>query len=644
MTQSKITTIDFEFHSSNEEHPTLICAVMDEVKYWLANGSDKSILIRDIEAKKDHTFIAYYSVAEARCFLALGLNPMDYQWVDLYSEFRMLQNSNDEFEYGTYIPRTGIDKVKFSVRPIPGMEDIITDHSIVPSNYINASWKLLGERVDSERKDKMRDIILSKDINLIESNKEEILNYCLDDTKNLIPMLNKVFQYYLDNTPYGKERLRVQMKERGEYCAATARCEQLGIPIDIPFLKLIESKTQDIIKEERRRFNEEHFKYFEESYTPPPKTFKNGKVHIFKPVPPKKNTKAYQSYIESLQIKDFPKTDGGAFKSDKNTLEEYRFIPTCEALYQYGKLETSLKWFNNDNGSEFYEAVGKDEIVRPFYGVFGTQTSRNAAKAKTFPLAMSHWLRTIVKPKAGQYIISSDFSQQEIYVAAILSQDQNLLDAYLSGDVYLEFGKQAGLIPKNGTKKTHSKERQMCKATVLGLQFGMGKVKLQAKLSFELKEQVSLEKTEELVQAHKDTYSDYWQYVYSIRKDYQRGESLTLSDGWMLFSDNPSITSVGNFPVQGHAAAITRHAIVALWKKGIKVICGLHDAVYCSSTTPEKDLEIIEKQLIESTRIVLYEVKSNIRIDSKVYSSIDLFLEEKGEEDWNRLKKFFIDK
>jgi DNA polymerase I-like protein with 3'-5' exonuclease and polymerase domains len=177
---------------------------------------------------------------------------------------------------------------------------------------------------------------------------------------------------------------------------------------------------------------------------------------------------AYQKYIESLKIPNFPKTESGKYKCDSDTLEVWGYWGGLEKLWKYNKTESSLKWFTDNNKQGFFDRFGSDNRVRPYYGVFGTQTGRNAAKAKTFPLAMSSWLRSIVQAPFGSSIISADFSQQEVYVAAILSGDENLMAAYESGDVYLDFAKQAGLVPRDATKESHKTMRNLCKSTVLG--------------------------------------------------------------------------------------------------------------------------------------------------------------------------------
>ena len=52
----------------------------------------------------------------------------------------------------------------------------------------------------------------------------------------------------------------------------------------------------------------------------------------------------------------------------------------------------------------------------------------------------------MIKPKEGSvgYI---DFSSQEMGIAAGLSGNERLIEAYNAGDPYLAFAKQAGLIP-----------------------------------------------------------------------------------------------------------------------------------------------------------------------------------------------------
>ena len=637
--------LDFEFYNSNEKKMDVVAAVISmdklDLKYNLLNPKD----LNDFKAvfsnldKENTIILAYAAMAESRSLLSLGIDPLQFKWIDLYVEFRMLCNSNNRFNYGEYLAKTG--DMAYSTPPNPSLteeekEKDHGNHEEVPKNLINAVYKLMRVRLDQEEKDTMRDLILSKDLVKIHAYMDEILDYCASDTKYLRALDIAIQREYEKE---GLHDFRGDQLSRGRYSVCTAHCEHLGLPIDTNLLQKIIKQTPKILDLHKEEVNK-HFNFFIPDYQRPPIKRKNGSIFNYKMTPAHKDMAAYQAHVESLQISNFPKTKTGKYKLDKDTLEEYGYWGGLEALWKYNKTESSLKWFNKENGDGFFDRVGSDNCVRPYYGIFGTQTGRNAAKAKTFPLAMSSWLRAIIRPDHGKVIIGADFSQQEVYVAAILSKDQNLLNAYNSGDVYLAFAKQANLVPENATKQTHKLERDLCKATVLGLQFGMGATKLQTKLRLDSGKEVSMERTLELIKAHKDVFSTYWKWVYNVTNNYKEGNPLVTTDGWTLFCDNPSIPSVRNFLVQANAASITRQAIVIMTEAGLNVLCGLHDAVYVLSDSPTWH-EMVMKDCMElATQRILKEEQTKIRIDFKIISNENTWVEEKGQKEWEKIKEF----
>lgn len=647
----QIVGIDFEFYNSNEKDLTLVAAVIDLgllglIHFNLFEEKAKENLIFSLLELRDggNIFVSYATMAEARAFEALGLDPLDFEWIDLYSEFIMLCNSNDKFAYGDYVSSTG--QISHSIPPTPYMTDEekeadTADHTEIPKNLINCAYKMLNLRLDSHQKEEMRALILSQNHNEIVTRMNEILDYCASDTKHLRSIYEALFKAL---EVEGLSSFIHDQLLRGRYTTAIAKSESLGIPINMNLLNKVIDKTPEILDIHKEDVNG-HFPFFIPDIQRPPITRKNGKVFHYKPTPAHKDMAAYQRYVESLQISGFPKTKTGKYKSDKDTLEEWGYWKGLESLWKYNKIESNLKWFNKENKNGFFDRMGNDSRIRPYYGIFGTQTGRNAAKAKTFPLAMSSWLRAIIQAPSESTIIGSDFSQQEVYVAAILSGDTNLLDAYNSGDVYLAFAKQAGLVPEDATKVSHKHERTLCKATVLGLQFGMGHKKLKTKLKLDSGQDVTDERTEQLILAHHTTYKQYWTWVYQLSKRYSSGEPLLTSDGWALFTDNLVMTSVRNFPVQATAASITRLAVIKCWENGLKVMAPLHDAVYILAADDgdiDNTVHWIEQILIECTAKILgqrYE-DCTIRIDTKVIRHQDTWIEEKGEKDWNKIKGF----
>lgn len=640
--------IDFEFFNSNEAIMTpvacVICAPKETFRFQLLFSDDVIKLKTQLNVfkRRKDILIAHAAGAEARALISLGIEPLDFLWIDTYVEFIMLCNSNNKYRHGNYLNKQG--DICYSTPSRPGLSDEekdsdTEDHTESPKNLVNTAYKLIKLRLDQKEKDAMRELILSKDITRIKENMLDILDYCESDTRHLISIYEALS---LALTQEGLSDFLPDQLERGRYAVASAKCESLGIPINITLLNKIIEQTPTILEQQKESVNE-HFPCFTKGHQKPPRTTKSGKVISYKPIPPKKDSKAYQNYVGSLNLSIFPLTATGRYKSDSDTLEEWRSAKGIDALFKYNKTEASLKWFNKDNKNGFFERFSQqDNCVRPYYGIFGTQTGRNAAKAKTFPLAMSSWLRAIIQPKKNQYIICCDFSQQEVYVAAILSGDTGLLQAYQSGDVYLAFAKQAGLVPVHATKLSHKEMRTLCKATVLGLQFGMGHNKLKTKLRLDSGMEISDEQTSILITAHKETFRVYWKWVKEISQEYKNGTPLITPDGWTLFTDNTVMTSVRNFPVQATAAAITRKAIIRCWEMGLQVMCGLHDAIYIISSHPEFDKDILEEVMLWATEQILKESTTTIRIDTKILSHEDLWIEEKGQEDWNKLKEFLV--
>ena len=104
---------------------------------------------------------------------------------------------------------------------------------------------------------------------------------------------------------------------------------------------------------------------------------------------------------------------------------------------------------------------------------FRSKTGRNQPSNTRSIFGPSVWIRGLIKPAEGRAIAYVDWSAQEIAIAGALSGDLLLWKAYESGDPYIAFAKQAGLVPADATKKSHSLERAVCKILFLGIGYGM---------------------------------------------------------------------------------------------------------------------------------------------------------------------------
>ena len=80
----------------------------------------------------------------------------------------------------------------------------------------------------------------------------------------------------------------------------------------------------------------------------------------------------------------------------------------------------------------------------------------------------------MIKSVKGYGIAYIDWFLWEFAIAAAISGDQAMKQAYASRDPYLEFAKLSGAVPPDATKKSHPKKRALYKGTVLAVNYGMG--------------------------------------------------------------------------------------------------------------------------------------------------------------------------
>jgi hypothetical protein len=113
--------------------------------------------------------------------------------------------------------------------------------------------------------------------------------------------------------------------------------------------------------------------------------------------------------------------------------------------------------------------IGADGRNRCLLSPFGARSGRNTPSNSKFIFGPSVWLRSLIQPACGEGVAYIDWVQQEFGIAAALSQDRNMIKAYRSGDAYLEFAKQAGAVPANATKESHSAVREVYKQNALGV-------------------------------------------------------------------------------------------------------------------------------------------------------------------------------
>ncbi len=622
--------LDFEFNRVVEPNVNLVSAATYDEKrnekcVWILHNSPKRQRELSSYLKQFKVIIGYACVAEARSFLALGLNPLDFMWIDLFLEYRMLTNHNDELQWGNQL----VDgKVRFFKKPKPKYARTEEDSEAgfkATHSLAEATYKLTGEIRDTVEKTEARDLIISDPEKFTPVEIKRILRYNLED----VVFLPRIWKR--EKEEFGKLDAATSMQQyfreatvRGRYSAHTAIMEARGYPINLQATKNFSKQVPHILMACQRDINGQF---------PENRPFRwNKRTTKFS-----SNEAAIRGWIEeNADTKRWMKTDGGKKKQPKLSLsleaweKQFAFkhsYPTGNygaQMVRFLKLKQSLYGFSDSGGKRknFWDSVGSDNRVRPYMNIFGAQSSRSQPAASGFMFLKPAWMRSLVEPEPGKFLAGIDYGQQEFFLSALESEDQNMIDAYLSGDPYLYWAKLAGAIPENGTKETHKRERDLFKNTCLGINYGMTKVGLAAKLTGDTGRVYTEEEAQGLIDLFEDTFPDYMEWKRQLMDDYSQGYGIALPCGWRMWCDNDNLRSVCNVPIQGFGASIMRKAVDLAESRGSKIVFTLHDALYIEGKTKnfEKDLANLYISMKEAFRFYFkdteyYEVSGNIKLD-----------------------------
>jgi len=432
----------------------------------------------------------------------------------------------------------------------------------------------------------MRDLVLTGGP-WSEEEQGQILDYCQSDVEALPLLLEKL--YPTINLP--------QALIRGQYMAATAQMEHHGIPIDTETLNLLKTHWEDIKSTLIENVDEQYHIYENGSFRL--ERFKNWLTQNNIPWP----------HLESGQ----PDLKTDTFKKMSHIYPEV--LPLKE-------LRTALSQLRLNKLS-----VGADARNRCMLSPFGTVTGRNTPSNTRFIFGPAVWFRALIKPEP--YI---DYEKQEFAIAAALSGDRNMIDAYRTGDPYLSFGKQAGALPPHATKETHEAERELFKAVTLGVNYGMGR----ETLAFSIKRSVL--KAHNLIEQHKATYKQFWKWSNNVRNFANLYGYLITNYGWKFHTgNNPNPRMLGNFPIQGNGAEILRLAVILAFRRGVKVIGPVHDAILIQSDLKSLDdaIQTAQEAMVEASEIVLNGFK--ITTEAKKFCYPNRYTDNRGVPMWNRV-------
>jgi hypothetical protein len=447
------------------------------------------------------------------------------------------------------------------------------------------------DSIGTVEKNEMRDLVL-RGGPWAADERAAILDYCESDVAALARLLPAMLHHI--------DLPRALL--RGRYMAAIARMERNGVPIDVKALALQQRHWPDIqdqlIAEVDRDYS---------VYEGP--TFK---------------TDRFAAWLAHNNI-PWPRLDSGRLDLSDDTFREVaRAWPVVAPLRELRAALSQMRL------SEL--AVGRDGRNRTMLSAFRARTGRNQPGNTKFIFGPSVWLRGLIKPSPGHGIAYIDWAQQEFGIAAALSGDPLMMDAYRSGDPYLAFAKQAGAAPFDATKATHKAVRDQFKSTVLAVQYGMGADALSQRIG-----QPPI-RARELLRMHRETYRVFWTWSDRAVDYAMLTGSLHTVFGWRV--QVPAVSndrSLRNFPMQANGAEMLRLACCLATECGIEVCAPVHDAVLICAPLERLDADTARMQ--DAMREASHTVLDGFELgaDAKIVRYPDRYMDERGTAMWDRV-------
>ena len=442
--------------------------------------------------------------------------------------------------------------------------------------------------IGAEEKDNMRQLAI-RGGPWSEEEQKKLLDYCESDVLALEKLLPKMLP--LLDLP--------RALVRGRYMKAAARIEHTGIPIEADALSMLRNNWS-WIQEELIKKIDAQYRVFEG------RTFKAD---------------LWEQYLLKRN-KAWPRLPSGRLALDDDTFREMArsdpdIIPMRELRVSLSRMRLADL------------AVGSDGRNRSLLSAFRSRTGRNQPSNSKFIFGPAVWLRGLIRPEPDFGLAYIDWAQQEFGIAAALSGDPAMMEAYKSGDPYLTFAKQAGAVPEDATKETHRSKREQFKGCALGVLFGMG--------AKSLAQRIGRSETEarHLLQMHHETYPVFWSWSQAAVDHAMLHGKLWTVFGWEIHvGPNVNPRSLQNFPMQANGAEMLRLACCFATERGIRVCAPIHDAILIEAPLDELEEAVKEAQkaMADASKLVLDGF--TLRTDAYLIQYPDHYEDPRGQEMW----------
>ena len=532
----RIIVVDFEYEVRDGDLPNVLCMVayeLDEhlrhvrtIRQWRGEfGSTPPFDVGD-----DALFVAYSAWAEMTCFTVLGWTFPRHVF-DLHTAY--LAASNLLLPYDPEEVRKRQSKrLPDACRAygIKGWENI--DKGTMAKDIGEGRWEKYGEAA--------------------------VFGYCEEDVRKSAELLRAQILGHCIYPAADVERVLHWSNYSGK---STALIQSAGMPIDMPLWNLVQENKAAVVRSLIAHCDPSYGQD-ETIYTP------EGEWSY----------ERFERHLLRIGVKQWPRLESGQLDISGDAFRLMYHVRGIEGLHA---LRDSLGVIMRAK-----LPIGRDGRNRPSLFPFCTATGRNAHSKSLYNSHASMRSFMVFPPDTiGVYL---DWRTQEVGIAAALSGDQQLIDAYLAGDVYHALAVACGFTddpdPQHW-KKNNPEMRNRMKRLQLAINYGMGVPSLAKGLNSHPLI------ASNIIEKHRRVYPRYWEWRDEMVNTAMLCREMRSVFGWPLrISTSPNKRTLYNFPMQSNGAEMLRLAAWRMCEVGIIPCMLIHDGLLIEA----RDMEQVE--------------------------------------------------
>lgn len=319
--------------------------------------------------------------------------------------------------------------------------------------------------------------------------------------------------------------------------------------------------------------------------------------------------------FEKLMLPSGKKTKTG-YSTSADVLERLRrYHPIIDDILEYRQV-TKLKGTYVDG---LLKTIGDDSRCRTTFKQTGTATGRLSSvnpNLQNIPIrteAGRRFRKYFTASDTDHVLIDADYSQIELRVLAHLSGDENMTEAFVSGeDIHTATSCRIfGVSPENVTVEM----RKRAKAINFGILYGMGDFSLADDLK------ISRARAKEYIESYLSSYQGVERYLENTIESAKKvGYTTTMFSRRRhipeLSAPNKMVRNMGeriarNSPIQGTSADIIKIAMINVDKKlresglGARLLLQVHDELLVESPRENAAavLEILKSEMENAVKL-----------------------------------------